>query len=117
MKKLLRTTAAFVLLWTGHVFAAAPASVCKSYQAALTQLRKGVPDLRVVELTPAQRAKVEHDFNSAEPPTNVRLSHVYTLSQPHGANIILVLLTGKDCMIFTATIPAAALPGLIGQDI
>ena len=59
MKKLLRTTAAFVLLWTGHVFAAAPAPVCNSYEQTLKLAKKNAPDLVQVEMTAAQRAKVE----------------------------------------------------------
>jgi hypothetical protein len=87
------------LLATGSAFASGvKPDECQSFQHALADVKKDTPDIQVVELTDVQRAKVEHDYNATPPATDIHLTHVYTVGQPGGNHVLLVLVTSKDCI-------------------
>ena len=103
------------LLATGPVFASGAKPECQSFTKALATAKKETPDLQVVELTSVQRAKVEHDYNASPPVSHEHLTHVYTVGEPGGQHVLLVLVTGKDCVLDAEPVPVDALDDIFGS--
>ena len=76
--------------------AAAPA--CESFKADVAKLKSSHPEVRVIELTAAQRAVATRVYNAAEPVTHYAFSHIYSIPVTGTASTIVVFIQGRDCV-------------------
>jgi hypothetical protein len=69
-------------------------------------LRQGV---RIVELTTAQRINVSAKYNQSEPVTDYVFDHIYVLTKAGLTDVVVVFVSGNDCVQFAPVVPAALL--------